>query len=132
VNSLELFVPGTPVSWARPVHVKGRVHNPKKQSDAKARLQRYIRLVWGHQPPIPKGEAVSVFVRFTFPTKKKREIGTPKASRPDIDNLAKQVLDALQGSHAPLVIEDDGQIASISCQKVYGDEPGTFIRVTRE
>ena len=39
--------------------------------------------------------------------------------RPDCDNLAKSILDALNG----IAYDDDSQICSLSVFKFYGDEP---------
>lgn len=44
-------------------------------------------------------------------------------SRPDIDNLAKLVLDAANG----VLWEDDSQIVSMKLTKEYSVKPGTFI-----
>lgn len=54
----------------------------------------------------------------------------PHEKKPDLDNLAKSVLDALNG----IVWRDDAQVASLSMSKqiAAGDEcPGVLIRVGR-
>ena len=45
--------------------------------------------------------------------------------RPDIDNLAKFVLDCLNG----LVFDDDSQVFSMKIQKSYSDNPATIINI---
>ncbi len=68
--------------------------------------------------------AVSVSIRFTyaFPagfSKRKRAAGAiPKPTRPDLDNLSKVILDA---ATAAAVWHDDGQVASLRLDKVWGD-----------
>ena len=53
----------------------------------------------------------------------------PKATRPDIDNLSKHVLDALQAAN---VIKDDGLIWHLTCIDNYcakGEQPHTLITI---
>jgi Holliday junction resolvase RusA-like endonuclease len=47
------------------------------------------------------------------------------SSRPDVDKLARAVLDALTG----VAFLDDGQVASLVCAKVYGDRPGVAVAI---
>lgn len=46
--------------------------------------------------------------------------------RPDIDNMAKFVLDCMNG----LIFQDDSQIWDLHCKKVYAENPGTLIKIT--
>ena len=46
-------------------------------------------------------------------------------SKPDVDNLGKSVLDALNG----LAYKDDGQITSLHVRKIYMDPPKVMIKV---
>lgn len=48
----------------------------------------------------------------------------PKLPRPDVDNVAKAVLDALQG-----VIGDDTNVARLVIEKSYGTEARTTVRI---
>lgn len=45
--------------------------------------------------------------------------------KPDLDNVAKLILDALNG----LAWEDDNQIARLEISKVYGEEPHTDVHI---
>jgi len=49
----------------------------------------------------------------------------PRLPRPDVDNLAKAVLDALQD-----VIGDDTCVARLVVEKSYGEEARTTVRVS--
>lgn len=52
--------------------------------------------------------------------------GTIKPTKkPDLDNIAKVVLDALNG----LAFYDDSQVIWISAKKEYGEEAGLFVRI---
>jgi len=49
-------------------------------------------------------------------------------SKPDVDNLAKAVLDALKG----LVFVDDSQITGLAVRKSYSETPGVNISIWRD
>ena len=54
----------------------------------------------------------------------------PMDKKPDIDNLIKFVLDALQGQNAYFV--DDSQVVRILVEKIYSDNPRTEIMIAEE
>ena len=64
-------------------------------------------------------------IAFVYPTghRPHRYEGTPKTTRPDVDNLAKLVLDAV--TDASVAWPDDGQVADLALSKRFsrGDEP---------
>lgn len=77
---------------------------------------------------------LEVTMRFIFPimkswTKKKQKqalSGELKmTSRPDADNLAKSVLDSLNG----VAYKDDSQIATLYCYKEYGEQAKTILQI---
>lgn len=49
-----------------------------------------------------------------------------RASKPDVDNLAKLVMDALNG----VVLEDDRYIVDLHCVSLYWSRPGVYIYLT--
>lgn len=68
---------------------------------------------------------VAVFARpKSHRTKAGLRSDAPKLPRPDVDNIAKAVLDALQD-----VIGDDTHVRSLTVVKAYGDEASTTVRV---
>lgn len=77
---------------------------------------------------------VSIIARFPIPksaSKKRAEMMRSGAimhtQRPDADNIAKAVLDALNG----LAYHDDAQVCELSVSKAYSDSPATEIHITR-
>lgn len=53
--------------------------------------------------------------------------GAPLLPRPDVDNVAKAVLDSLQG-----VMGDDTMVSTLGVTKCYGDEPRTVVVVKED
>ena len=72
---------------------------------------------------------VRILAAFERPASHKRKHGLAKGApvlpRPDVDNIAKAVLDSLQG-----VMGDDTMVASLAVEKKYGDEAGTVVVVS--
>jgi len=63
-----------------------------------------------------------------YATTKKKEIGSWKITRPDIDNAClKSWADLLQG----VAYLDDNQLASVSCQKKWGETDCTHVFVSK-
>lgn len=131
----DVIISGRPVPKARP-RVYGRhAVTPQRTLEAEHRLRdEYIRQ---NGPCRPFSGKILVDCVFYAPVPKswpkaKREQALdgrlPFMSRPDIDNLVKLVLDALNGT----AYEDDAQITGLSAQKVYGREfeaGGTVVTV---
>lgn len=86
-----------------------------------------------HKPATPILGPVSIEIDFWFlppksMTQKRRALPlNPKDTKPDLDNLEKQTLDVLQrvGFYA-----NDSQIWRKVTQKLYGDAPKIWVRIT--
>lgn len=104
-----LHIPLIPHAKARPRVVNGRAYTPA----ATTAYERSIKLAAAHLSPL--SGPLSVSVVFIFPRLKSsrsaaREV---KATRPDLDNLLKAVLDGLNG----VAFHDDGQVVQVSGEK---------------
>jgi Holliday junction resolvase RusA-like endonuclease len=86
-----------------------------------------------YAPRTPFQGALNVEVDFVFPFRKAerksvREKGqVPRTTKPDCDNLAKFVLDALEACKFFAI--GDQQIAQLSVRKWWGDSTGIAVRV---
>jgi Holliday junction resolvase RusA-like endonuclease len=91
----------------------GRAYTPAKTRDAE-RIVKGIasRTLRGFRP---YDEPLSVELRFVMPKPAKPKFHVP-ASKPDLDNLSKLILDALNG----IAWIDDARIVQLSSQKIYG------------
>lgn len=85
--------------------------------NAKEYLASFLRF---HKPdePIDGPIEVAIYYYFGRGSKPKKYIGAPKATKPDLDNMAKSLLDvmtALEFWH------DDGQIARLKIEKYWAE-----------
>lgn len=114
-------IPGEPVAKGRPrVTRTGHAYTPQKTRT----YEGYIRDLWraNRAPALPTGQPIRVSVAAHFPvpksTSKKKRLGmegAPHIKKPDADNVAKAVLDALNG----LAFEDDSRIYILNVAKRY-------------
>jgi len=129
-------VKGAPAAKARPrftsMNGKVRAYTPKKSATyenlVKLEAQKYITK--------PIDGPVALYIHFYLPrpkrlvwkTKQMPSIYTDK--RPDIDNLAKSIIDGLND----IAFRDDGQIAMLHIQKRYcegNSQSRTSIKIER-
>ena len=119
-----IHIPMIPIPKARArVTSRGFSYTPKRSKDAEKAIQGYLRLQWPHKA-ISSPIEVDLVFGMPIPKSKKRLDDSPHVSRPDIDNLMKQVLDSANG----IVWLDDAQVHTIKARKVYAREP--FIAFT--
>ena len=120
-----ITIPGRPIPKARPRVFKNRTITPKRTKDYEARIASAVRAAWSGKP-IPKDTGVVVCIDFHFKRpqrlnrKKDPQLPIPKTSRPDIDNLAKSILDGITQAG---VWHDDGQVQSLIARKWYTGKP---------
>lgn len=93
----------------------------------------FAALAEKHAPPAPFTGPLAVTITFDMPElaswpEWKRTVGPwHHESKPDLDNLGKLVLDALQKSG--LWWRDDAQVARLTMAKAYGPRPGTLVTI---
>lgn len=141
MKELSFFVPGDPVGKARPrVSVRfGHAHayTPAKTAAYEKTVATYAKAAMIAQKfeKVGKPAAVQLQIRagFSVPkswTKKKRAEALtgnlPHIVKPDADNLAKAILDALN----EVIYADDSQVTVCHVEKVYADAPGVTVRVS--
>ena len=131
VNEYELFFEVDPVPKGRPRFTRtGHAYTPKKT----AQYEKQIRAIYDlHRGAFFEGP-ISIKLVFNMPipkstTKKmKRQIEDgliQYTKKPDLDNLAKAVLDALNG----IAFADDSQIVKLNMEKRYGCCPGVWLQI---
>ncbi|MDQ5983917.1 MAG: hypothetical protein RUMPE_00946 [Eubacteriales bacterium SKADARSKE-1] len=133
---IEFHVPGPPQGKARPrlCQIRGRniVYTPIQTVKYEKLIKECYQAVTDFK--FPKGEPVYIIMVARFPvpkstSKKEKEKMLSReifpAKKPDVDNIAKAVLDALNG----VAFHDDAQVCAVGCQKIYSEFPGINVSV---
>jgi Holliday junction resolvase RusA-like endonuclease len=131
--SLTFSVPGEPVPQPRPrVSTRGgfaRAYVPAKHP---VHAYRQALAAAARDAGLSEtGEPLNVVIDAVFgrPKSHMRKSGVkadaPRLPRPDVDNIAKAVLDALQD-----VMGDDSLVARLVVEKSYGQEARTTVRIS--
>lgn len=134
MSVLRFTYPGPPVAQARPRVTRRGAFRPDANRRAEERLRAAMLHEARRQGWRCTSDPVRLMVMCWMPIpaswpKWRRAIahGAPHIGRPDIDNLAKLVADAGNG----VLWTDDAALAHVEVRKVYGDEPSTFVLVSR-
>ena len=129
--ALRVFVPGTPRPQgsmrAMVIGGKARVFNASHDTLAQWRHSVTAASVdlWGDHPPFDGPVAVKVDFALPRPPSIPRKRWAPIV-KPDVDKLARAVLDALTG----VVFTDDARVVSLVAEKHYAEGPtGAHIAV---
>lgn len=119
-ESLTFWVRGPVVGKARPRVTRNGRFTPKGTREAEARVAEAARAalpegaerpLFGRRQPV----AVGVTVWRPLPESRPKSVeGEPDTYKPDLDNVAKLVLDAMQG----VVLEDDAQVTTLYASKM--------------
>jgi Holliday junction resolvase RusA-like endonuclease len=124
--------PPVPTGRARAAVVAGRarIYQPSKTQAAQAALRAHVAAELGDdwQPlDVPLLLAVTAYLPMPSSMPKSRRETALPSKRPDVDNLARTLLDALSG----LVWSDDARIVNLNIRKRYADgaSPRWCIRV---
>ena len=130
--AITFTIPGEPVPQPRPrVSTRGgfaRAYVPAKHPVHAYR--KAIATAADEAGLVAQDEPISVIIDAVFerPKSHLRKSGVkpdaPKLPRPDVDNVAKAVLDALQD-----IIGDDTCVARLVVEKSYGTEARTTVRI---
>lgn len=120
-----LTVPGEPVAKGRPRVGKFGTYTPKKTLN----YETYVKELWvtSYGQTMLEGELkAEITAYFSIPksTSKKKKVEMSEGrinpiKRPDADNIAKTVLDALNG----IAYYDDSQIVEVTVKKRYAENP---------
>ena len=136
---ISFTVEGTAVPKQRPRISGHRAYTPKRTKDYEERVLNAFRSSYGgFYPAFGKDTPVRICISVIqeIPkswSKKKRlqaELGNivPLSRNGDIDNIAKSILDALNG----FAYEDDCQVTTLIVTKQYGVNPCAEVRLMEE
>lgn len=123
-------IPGKPFAKQRPRFSRksGRTYTPSETVS----FERTVgQIALPHFPqPIEGPVKLTIWATFepakSWSKKKTAEhLNTPHIQRPDLDNIQKAILDGLNR----IAFADDGQVAEITCRKVWGPTARTVVTV---
>jgi Holliday junction resolvase RusA-like endonuclease len=136
MEALVFSMSGEPRGKGRPrTSVRGgfaRVYTDAATRKYEASVRKIATAVMDGDPPLEG--ALSLSIRLRFPIRKTGSKATKAAKalgeiaptvKPDWDNAAKAICDALNG----VIYLDDSQIVRAFVTKVYSDKPGVDVRV---
>lgn len=136
---LHFYVEGNPVGKGRPRFRRTKnfvqTYTDSKTAAWEEKVKSAAKQAMGDTPPLEG--PVSVYGYFGLPVpashSKKRttaclEGREAPSKKPDLDNMAKAVLDAMNG----VVFKDDSQIINLHLKKVYSIEVGVNVLVKEE
>lgn len=120
-----------PIGKARPRVTSHGTFTPKKTKDYEELVRlEYMRQCKEYYANVPL--RVTINAHFPIPKSKTKAVKRDMAAgairptvKPDADNLAKAILDALKG----LAYNDDSQIVSLYVEKWYSEEPHTEVYI---
>lgn len=101
-----------------------RAYTPKRTKDFESLIQEIAQYSWKGEP---ETGLLGIKLEFFLPIKQKKLWDQPHGKKPDVDNLCKGVLDALNG----ICWVDDGQIAMLETYKSYAREGKIILTVYR-
>ena len=109
-----------------------RVYTPNKTKDYEFLVQQYFRMKYPKYETLKGRISINIIAYLKIPQStsktKIQEMLENKISptkKPDVDNIAKSILDAMNG----LVFEDDNQVSKISVEKRFALEEKAVIEV---
>ena len=133
------IVYGTPVAKGRPKFRRTgnfvRAYTPAKTKTYETDVALVAKKAMGDQEPLETPIVVAIYIRLPIPAsyskKRKKDclegIERP-LKKPDADNVAKAVTDAMNG----IAYVDDCQIVSMHITKVYAETPAVQVFISEE
>ena len=125
-NIISFSIPGVPQGKARPRFrtIGGHVqtYTPETTREYEARVKQAYISATGGKITIPAGSAVQIEITAIMPVpkslpkyKKAQLYGAPHISKPDADNIAKAIIDGINGT----AVNDDSQFFRVAITKQY-------------
>jgi Holliday junction resolvase RusA-like endonuclease len=127
-------VEGNPVGKQRPRFSRGRTYTPKKTVDYERLIAAKALSAMAPTLPLETPVAVYIWINHAIPSsysKRRKEAclnGLEFPKKPDLDNVAKLYLDAMNG----IVYKDDVQVVKLRVSKRYDTVASVHVLVREE
>ncbi len=109
-----------------------QVYTPNNTKDYEELIKQYFQIKYPRYVPFENRVSVKIMAYFKVPkttSKKDKELISEgrlsPTKKPDIDNIVKIILDALN----KMAFKDDNQITKLEVEKVYGEEEKVYVRI---
>ena len=131
----EFEVPGKIIGKGRPRlnTYTGSVYTPTRTKDYETLVEQYFLLKYPRFKPFEGRVQVEIDAHFEVPKSTKRaekelmlENKINPTKKPDIDNIVKIILDAMNG----IAFKDDIQITKLSVEKTYSETESVKIKIS--
>lgn len=124
---MNITIKGIPSFQKRHRHGKGRTWNPSAKEKTAIALQAKAQI---NEKPYYMPVRVEITAYYPIPksvSQKNRPFyeGMPKTTKPDVDNISKLYLDALNG----IAYNDDNLVSELWVRKLYSIEPCVTIHI---
>lgn len=130
------LIPGEPTGKGRPRFTRsGHAYTPERTASYEQAVRQAYRAEFPNAEPIPAGVQVAVTIvagysipKFTSKVKAERMLAGEirPTKKPDADNVAKAICDALNG----IAYHDDSQITTLCVSKHYMKNPGCLVEIS--
>ena len=127
-------VEGDPIGKQRPRFSRGRTYTPKKTVDYERLIAAKALSAMASAIPVETPVAIFIWINHAIPasySKKRKEAclnGLEFPKKPDLDNVAKLYLDAMNG----IVYKDDVQVIKLRVSKRYDTVASVHVLVREE
>ena len=130
MNYIIFTVPGVPQGKGRPRVPRNGTFTPKKTRDYEKKVRDCYIAQGGQMFPDDTPLFASITAIFPIPSslsKKRRALfnGKRYCKKPDADNVAKAILDSLNG----VAYRDDSAVSSLLVYKSYGDDARVTVSI---
>ena len=130
----EFEVPGKITGKARPRvnTITGRAYTPNNTKDYEMLIKQYFKVKYPHYETLEGRIKVKIIAYFAIPKsinkeqrKEMLENNISPTKKPDIDNIIKIILDAMN----KMAFKDDSQITKLEIEKVYEEEEKVYVKI---
>lgn len=127
---IEFTVPGEPQGKARPRVTRYGVYTPKKTVEYEKAIKNAFLSAGGRRTESPVKLSITAYYKIPKSASKANEQKMLSdellpCKKPDLDNIAKCVCDALNG----VAYKDDAQVCSLNVKKRYSREPCIIVSI---
>lgn len=131
----EFEVPGKIIGKGRPRlnSYTGAVYTPTRTKDYETLVEQYFLLKYPRFKPFEGRVQVEINAAFEVPKSAKKaekemmlENKINPTKKPDIDNIVKIILDAMNG----IAFKDDTQITKLNVEKKYSESESVYIKIS--